>query len=75
MTAGRWMTLALVTFLFLIGTTFMFGLVQMGDCYPEEPVHSQCLAEMARAGRIVLGIAAITYACAVWLIARRRKET
>jgi hypothetical protein len=68
------MALALVTVVFATGTMFVFGLVHMGDCYPEEPIYSQCLTGMARTGRVVLGIAVVTYACAVWLIVRRRKE-
>ncbi len=75
MNGWRILFLILVSILFAVGTLFVFGLVQFGDCYPVEPRLSHCIAGKVRAGRIVLGISAVTYACALWLIVRRRKET
>lgn len=73
MTGGRWFVLALISLVFLIGTFFLHGLVQMGDCYPEEPIHSRCLADQARIGRNVLIVAGLAYILVAWLVMRGRK--
>ena len=74
MSARRWMLLAIATILFGVAALVLHGLVMMGDCYPEEPIYSRCLADQARIGRNVLIVAGLAYMPVVWLIVRVRRR-
>jgi len=62
-----------ITFAFVVLTGLIFGLSQMGDCYPEPSVLRTCLDTKGRAADTILLASASLYAGSIWFIFRRRK--
>lgn len=74
MNFGKVILVAWVTFAFLIMTGLIFGLSQMGDCFPEPAELRACLNTQRTAGNVVLMVAAAVYVSAVVLIICRGKK-